>query len=168
MTVFFGTTFNGTPEGDTIFADTSSDRLYGADGDDLISGGGGNDLIIGGNGADALLGGRGSDTLVGGRGDDWLDGGKQADTYLSNSGVGDHETIIFGHDGDRWQIPNHFSFDGLDSNHDGHLGRLDDAIDWVELDGLSGLHIDFGLFEVDLVSARGLFNIGEAETFDWS
>jgi Ca2+-binding RTX toxin-like protein len=73
------TSYNGTPEDDSISGTSGNDTLAGAAGADTISGGNGNDIIYGNVGDDSLLGGAGNDTIYTGAGEDFVDGGSGTD-----------------------------------------------------------------------------------------
>ena len=73
------TSYNGTPEDDSISGTSGNDTLAGAAGADTISGGNGNDIIYGNVGDDSLLGGAGNDTIYTGAGQDFVDGGSGTD-----------------------------------------------------------------------------------------
>jgi Ca2+-binding RTX toxin-like protein len=69
----------GTPLGDLIAGDSSSETLIGAAGDDVLSGNNGSDTLLGLEGNDVILGGNGRDLLVGWLGGDRLFGGPDGD-----------------------------------------------------------------------------------------
>jgi Ca2+-binding RTX toxin-like protein len=85
----------GTPAGDVLIGDGSSETLLGFNGDDLLIGNGGkdtlggflgNDLMSGGTGGDTLRGSFGNDRLGGGPGDDRLAGGPDNDFLKGKRG----------------------------------------------------------------------------------
>jgi Ca2+-binding RTX toxin-like protein len=85
----------GTPQGDLIAGDSSSETLIGAGGDDVLSGNNGsdtllglegNDVLLGGNGRDLLQGWLGADRLFGGPDGDRLKGGPDDDLLVGNRG----------------------------------------------------------------------------------
>jgi Ca2+-binding RTX toxin-like protein len=85
----------GTPQGDLIAGDSSSETLIGGAGDDALSGNSGSDtllgyegddVIVGGLGTDLLSGWFGADRLFGGRGNDRVSGGPDGDLVVGNRG----------------------------------------------------------------------------------
>jgi Ca2+-binding RTX toxin-like protein len=85
----------GTPQGDLLAGDSSSETLIGGAGNDVLSGNNGNDtllglegddVLVGGNGRDLLRGWLGGDRLFGGQGDDLVSGGPDGDLVVGNLG----------------------------------------------------------------------------------
>lgn len=85
----------GTPLGDLIAGDSSSETLIGGAGNDVLSGNNGSDtllglegddVILGGNGHDLLRGWTGADRLFGGPDGDRLSGGPDGDLVVGNRG----------------------------------------------------------------------------------
>ena len=130
-TIRFGggehTVFNGTANGDRMWASEGDDTLRGNDGNDWLQGGDGNDNHIGGlgndimqdlAGDDVLKGGDDNDAISsgqgfggdlnqGGRGKDFIVGGNDITETFGGPGddfvfAGDAEDTVFGDDGDDW------------------------------------------------------------------
>ena len=78
VTVYVGSSTQGTSGNDIINAGNGPDVVFGFDGDDSLDGG---------NGPDRLFGGAGSDSLTGGNGSDYLDGGADSDSVLGGNGA---------------------------------------------------------------------------------
>jgi Ca2+-binding RTX toxin-like protein len=85
----------GTPLGDLIAGDSSSETLIGGAGNDVLSGNNGSDtllglegddVMLGGNGHDLLRGWTGADRLFGGPDGDRLSGGPDGDLVVGNRG----------------------------------------------------------------------------------
>jgi Ca2+-binding RTX toxin-like protein len=85
----------GTPLGDLIAGDSSSETLIGGAGNDVLSGNNGSDtllglegddVMLGGNGHDLLRGWTGADRLFGGPDGDRLSGGPEGDLVVGNRG----------------------------------------------------------------------------------
>ena len=85
----------GTPLGDLIAGDSSSETLIGGAGNDVLSGNNGSDtllglegddVMLGGNGHDLLRGWTGADRLFGGPDGDRLSGGPDGDLLVGNRG----------------------------------------------------------------------------------
>jgi Ca2+-binding RTX toxin-like protein len=85
----------GTPLGDLIAGDSSSETLIGGAGNDVLSGNNGSDtllglegddVMLGGNGHDLLRGWMGADRLFGGPDGDRLSGGPDGDLVVGNRG----------------------------------------------------------------------------------
>jgi Ca2+-binding RTX toxin-like protein len=85
----------GTPLGDLIAGDSSSETLIGGAGNDVLSGNNGSDtllglegddVMLGGNGHDLLRGWIGADRMFGGPDGDRLSGGPDGDLVVGNRG----------------------------------------------------------------------------------
>jgi Ca2+-binding RTX toxin-like protein len=85
----------GTPQGDLMAGDSSSETLFGGLGNDVLAGNNGNDtllglegddVIVGGEGRDLLRGWLGADRLFGGRENDRVSGGPDGDLVVGNPG----------------------------------------------------------------------------------
>ncbi|MEQ8464997.1 DUF4347 domain-containing protein [Coleofasciculus sp. E1-EBD-02] len=85
-------TLIGTPQDDTLTADSGDDFLFGLGGNDVLQAKAGDDFGDGGAGDDVLSGDAGQDNLFGNLGNDLLDGGEGEDALDG----GDGDDMLFG------------------------------------------------------------------------
>jgi len=107
-------TLMGTPQDDTLTADSGDDFLFGLGGNDVLQAKAGDDFGDGGAGDDVLSGDAGQDNLFGNLGNDLLDGGEGEDALDG----GDGDDMLFGGDANDalfGQLGNDF-LDGGDGN----------------------------------------------------
>ena len=78
--------FNGTPQGDVIWAGDGNVAIFGGAGASIIITGTGNDSIVAGSGGNFIWGGGGNDTIIGGAGVDLIFGGSGVDSIVSGGG----------------------------------------------------------------------------------
>jgi len=85
-------TLIGTPQDDTLTADSGDDFLFGLGGNDVLQAKAGDDFGDGGAGDDVLSGDAGQDNLFGNLGNDLIDGGEDEDALDG----GDGDDMLFG------------------------------------------------------------------------
>lgn len=120
---------------------SAAGTLYGGRGDDILVGGRAHDVLYGGSGDDTIDSGAGNDVMFGGGGADvfYLEFHSHEDADGGQVGVGDGVDVIGDfHSKDKVEIARYddgagggplfgIAFGWFDANHDGVLGRGDEA-----------------------------------------
>jgi VCBS repeat-containing protein len=129
---------------------TDVGEIRGSFGDETITGSQGDDRIDGGRGADDLSGGMGNDTIVGGAHIDRLDGGAGNDVFEVDGYEAEHDTIIGG-----------TGYDILFGTGLGSGNGQDFYLTGTVLDGIEGIHGEWGAIRVDV---DGTLDLSSVET----